>query len=292
MVNIGRDRSEFWVQTYALDDGGVNLVTSETAYQLLQWFFPSLEEFGPRGWRETKAGHPILWIPGDRVPFADLEDVMDWANAANSCIWLGTNKYTRDIFEGVEADYCVAADWNFLFDGSGIRTQVGEAEYQLKYRAEFLTDAEVNDYADILVNAILGCASFLPLRAGNFIVTAVPAAKGGQKKLAWLLAQAVATELGVPFLPMALTSGKKQMKNLPVAEKAVRWGEILSSRAWLPLTPKMYGLVRGGDILIVDDLYQSGTSVWCLAKFLKDEMEANMVAAATAVKSQRDGDNQ
>ena len=43
-------------------------------------------------------------------------------------------------------------------------------------------------------------------------------------------------------------------------------------------------------VLIVDDLYQSGASMWTYAKYLKS-MGANKVIGLVAVKSQRDSDN-
>ena len=44
-------------------------------------------------------------------------------------------------------------------------------------------------------------------------------------------------------------------------------------------------------VLIVDDLYQSGTSMWSYAKYLKS-LGATEVLGLVAVKSQRDSDNQ
>ena len=44
-------------------------------------------------------------------------------------------------------------------------------------------------------------------------------------------------------------------------------------------------------VLLIDDLYQSGTSAWALAKFLKKK-GAREVCALACVKSWRDTDNQ
>ena len=48
--------------------------------------------------------------------------------------------------------------------------------------------------------------------------------------------------------------------------------------------------IKGRNILIIDDLYQSGASVWCYAELLKS-LGANTVIAIAAVKSLKDGDN-
>ena len=44
------------------------------------------------------------------------------------------------------------------------------------------------------------------------------------------------------------------------------------------------------DVIIIDDLYQSGVSMWSYAKFLKS-LGAKRVMGISAVKSLRDSDN-
>ena len=49
--------------------------------------------------------------------------------------------------------------------------------------------------------------------------------------------------------------------------------------------------VSGKTIVVVDDLFQSGASMWCYSEYLK-RMGAKHVLGLVCVKSLRDTDNQ
>lgn len=186
-------------------------------------------------------------------------------------------------------DYCLAADWNMYF-GTRERTPIGEAEYQLKYNLPrgVLSIEETAGFADTLASAICNCAACLPFNLRNFIVTAIPAVTANQNKLAWKLAKYTANKVGASFMQATLTQGKPQMKEKSISDKIHIWRKILADKDALELSHK----VREERILIVDDLYQSGASIWCFAEFLKEECGAKKVIAITSVKALKDGDNQ
>ncbi len=77
------------------------------------------------------------------------------------------------------------------------------------------------------------------------------------------------------------------------------------SREWTRINPKeckiypgcvkgaikITGDVSGKDVIIIDDLYQSGFTMWTVAKLLKQN-GAKTVLGLACVKSLRDTDNQ
>jgi predicted amidophosphoribosyltransferase len=71
-----------------------------------------------------------------------------------------------------------------------------------------------------------------------------------------------------------------KLRGLPIAKKVA----TLKDKFYLAES------VKGKSVLIIDDLYQSGTSAWALAKFLKQN-GAREVYALACVKSWRDTDN-
>lgn len=81
---------------------------------------------------------------------------------------------------------------------------------------------------------------------------------------------------------------KPQMKNTSVQDKIDIWRKIYEDGDMVRLSQK----VNGQKVLIIDDLYQSGASIWCFAEYLKKECGAKKVMAITVVKAQKDGDNQ
>lgn len=288
MRDYRQERSKFWLRIHENDDSST-FVTDEFGADLINGVFPDLARCSPKGWNQKDSGVFTLWIPDDCMDEDDFKEVTDWAERADQHLWLGPNKHTRPYFDGEELDYCLAAGWNFSFE-TGERTELGEAEYQLKYQLPQgnVSDKEEAEYRDTLLSAVLDCVDCLPYNMDDFVVTTLPAVKEKQDKLAWQLARDVAEELDVKFAGVTLLTDKPDMKNQPVGEKIRLWRDILSDEDNLSIPKKL----RGKDVLIVDDLYQSGASVWCFAEFLKETCDADTVVAVTAVKSQRDSDNQ
>jgi len=292
MREYTRDRSKLWLRVF--DENHINISANGMTKSLLKRVSPELTVYSPTGWKESQKYRDIfnLWIPNDRIDessLAELDRMEAWAEQANQHIWLGTNSYTEDCFSGDEVDYCIAADWNMHFT-TWERTSIGEAEYQLKYNFPkgILREKDVNKFADTLTSAICSCIACLPFRLNDFIVTAIPAVKESQYKLAWQLARYTANEVGAPFMESTLTQDKPQMKEKSINDKIRIWRKILSDKDTLKLSRR----VKGEKILIVDDLYQSGASIWCFAEFLKEKCGAKKVMAITSVKALKDGDNQ
>lgn len=291
MREYTRDRSKLWFRVF--DENDINVSANGMTKGLLKKVSPGLIDYSPTGWRESKnyKDNFNLWIPYNRIDrfcLLELGKIEAWAEQANQHIWLGTNSYTEDYFSGEEVDYCLAADWNMYFD-TWERTTIGEAEYQLKYNLPrgVLSQEDVAEFSDTLVSAICDCIACLPFNLGNFIVTAIPAVTANQNKLAWKLARYTANEVGASFMQATLAQGKPQMKEKSIDDKIHIWRKIFADKDALELSHK----VRGEKILIVDDLYQSGASIWCFAEFLKEECGAKKVIAITPVKALKDGDN-
>lgn len=291
MCDYTRSRSQFWLKRFD-DNGSITLSANHRTQYMIDYSFPGLARLSPKGWRESQKYPDItnLWIPADRVDNEQLESLDNWANEVKQHIWLGTNANIASFFSGDELDYCVAADWNFdSTPSTRYRTPLGLAEYELKYQ---YPKGEIDNHAarqhfKTCLDAVLVSIRFFPVRLQDFVVTTIPAVKDKQNKISWLLAQNVAQIIGVPFIGLDLAYDKPQMKGLPLNEKIRIWREIYAERDRV-LMP--YG-IQNTNVLIIDDLYQSGTSIWCLAETLKLQCRAKTVIGATVVKSLRDGDN-
>ena len=75
------------------------------------------------------------------------------------------------------------------------------------------------------------------------------------------------------------------MKKLPVQNKKQTWDNLYKERQ---ISIKCN--VSDKNIIIVDDLYQSGITMWKYAKYLKS-MGAKTVFGLVCVKSLKDSDN-
>jgi predicted amidophosphoribosyltransferase len=97
----------------------------------------------------------------------------------------------------------------------------------------------------------------------------------------------VAQKKEAEFMEPKLRNSKPQMKELNVQQKVSTWSSIYGVPGNVDCGTVSFS---GRDVVIVDDLYQSGVSMWAYAKFLK-ESGANRVFGLAGVKSMRDSDN-
>lgn len=290
MIEYKKTRSKFWLKIFDDEATHTNISANKMVMGLLQEISPHLISCSPKGWKESSniPGNYNLWIPNDRMDWEALENVETWAGRANQHIWLGTNKNTVPYFCGDEVDYCLAADWNIDLE-SQKRTIIGEAEYQLKYNLPkgLINKEDAHQYASLLTTAVLDCIACLPINLSNFVVVSIPATEEKQKKLAWKLAKHIAKKIERPFIKATLKSEKPQMKEQTVEDKVQIWQKIFYDEDMLDFSDD----ILGANILIIDDLYQSGASIWCFAEYLKECCDARTVIAITPVKALKDGGN-
>lgn len=297
-----RKRSAFWMRVNENDDGSCNVFASQDVSAVVKHHFPELEDASPTGWRIGNKNTENVWIPENRIDQIDVDEIKQWAEfAGNHCVWLKLGKHLQGHFTGNELDYCVAADFNFTTDGSGNigpRSTLGEAEWQLKYHLGELTSEKKQQYCTAMSQSLLSAFDLLPLRhrsAFGFSIQAVaPAvvspipAQDGPTKLAWAFAKHVAERKGLGFVEPCLLVQKPQMKQLNVAQKVAAWTAIYQTANSVALDPAS---VQGRDVIVVDDLYQSGITMWAYARALK-AAGVRRVFGLVCVKSMRDTDNQ
>ena len=287
MIEYKKTRSKFWLKIFDDEATHTNISANKMVMGLLQEISPHLISCSPKGWKESSniPDNYNLWIPNDRMDWEALENVETWAERANQHIWLGTNKNTAPYFCGDEVDYCLAADWNIDLE-SQKRTFIGEAEYQLKYNLPkgLINKEDAHQYASLLTTAVLDCIACLPINLSNFVVVSIPAT---EEKQTWKLAKHIAKKIERPFIKATLKSEKPQMKEQTVKEKVRIWRKIFCDEDMLDFSDD----ILGANILIIDDLYQSGASIWCFAEYLKECCDARTVIAITPVKALKDGGN-
>ena len=278
-----RERSEFWVTIYENDDASYNISTNHKYVELINFFFPMFENDSPTKWRQSEA-YSSLWLPEGRYDQNVVKCFMDWCfGATQDVLWLYLNKNISEYFDD-ELDFCIASDFNFVY-GNG-RTEIGEAEYQLKYNVSSLSQSEQAKYADIIINKMMDNCKYIPIgNKANWYLSPMPALESGKEKLAWLLADEIAHRMGISFINARLKCNKPQMKQLSIEEKIETWREIYYND-----NVKIDRNVRGKNVIVIDDLYQSGTTIWQYASFLK-EMGARRVFGVVCVKSLKDSDN-
>jgi predicted amidophosphoribosyltransferase len=209
----------------------------------------------------------------------DIESVTEWANRYRQYVLLGRNEYLRSVFSN-ELDFCLALDYNYdkIIER---RTVYGEAEFQLKYRSNI-------QFLDILSGGIslAFCEILKTFNIEDSIVSIIPAPLN-RCSVPRKLAKSVSSMVDSTFIDGVLHCGKQSLKNLSLDDKVKEWERLYSCADCVEFSSS----VLGKTVFLIDDLYQSGTTLWSCAKYLKS-IGATAVIGLICVKSLRDTDNQ
>lgn len=275
---IKHSRSQLRCHFNEYEDGARSLFMSSDTYPaLFSQMFPQIVEKAPKGWAEKKMTY--LWFPPDALDQEDLDAISGWISRFERYVLLGLNDNLQSKF-GDQLDFCMALDFNYD-PSSGKRTPLGEAEYQLKYQGS-------QDHLSILKYAMIDAISDLPLPPffqGNVCLSCVPA-PADSDTVPRRLARTLADELGLEFIDAELSCPKQPLKGVSVEDKIPIWQGLYSDGC-----VDLADSVDGRMVVIVDDLYQSGATMWAFAEYLKSE-GASYVFGLPCVKSLRDSDNQ
>jgi predicted amidophosphoribosyltransferase len=234
----------------------------------------------PTGWKLSKNGKMrYLWFPSQALDDGDLARISDWKEHFEQYVLIGLNENISAHFKE-ELDFCMALDYN-RDPQAERRTYYGEAVYQLKYRQSL-------PHVSALQAALVEAAGYLPLSTEDrkaLILTNVPCdpeACNVPRKLA----TAIAKSLTATYIQADLFCDKNAMKGLTLDQKIPEWQALYGCSGCITL----HGDVAGKSVLIIDDLYQSGATMWCCAKYLK-ERGARHVLGLPCVKTLGDTDN-
>ncbi len=256
-------------------------VSCDTYPDLFEIAHQGIVDKAPKGWKANPKGNfRYLWFPPDKLDEDDIEAITDWKDRFGHYVLIGLNKNIKDHFSD-ELDFCLALDFN-RDPTAEKRTLYGEAEYQLKYQNS-------RPHLKVLQGALEEAFEDLPIPAeeeGHTVISYVPS-EPEQCSVPRKLATAMAESLDLEFVQADLLCDKSAMKGLCVAEKIPEWQKLYECAECIEL----HGDVAGKTIVVIDDLYQSGATMWCYAKYLKDQ-GAKYVLGLPCVKSLRDSDNQ
>ena len=208
--------------------------------------------------RQSQFGY---WAP---LTAAEAELVRAWM------IEQGTRVYLKDLF-----DCSVALGERSIGNGE---TELGRLFTAAKYDQN---QGSIAELAKRATQAFEAMSSFANVAA----ISCPPPRPDKVFDLPTIVAQQMAKKARLPFVRLGDWKGAKgQLKEVPADQK---WQEL--EKVGFSVNPALTQLK--GDTLIVDDIYQSGTTL----NFLRSQLTALGLARATSmslVKAARDTDNQ
>jgi predicted amidophosphoribosyltransferase len=253
--------------------------------------YPDIIASSRTGWRDSQWGSN-KYAYFARLSPEHIAQIQDFITMYQRMVVVGINRHLASNF-AAELDACVCLDFNKAEQESGSmpRTEIGELEYLAKYQ---------HDHAAIgkLVNVMGNALNWIPIscsldRTIQRCVTYVPPEPDKEyhlpREIARQLTQPNASTLsGAPFgslVDATLAGAKASLKNATLDEKRTEWQRLTTPGAITLSRP-----VSGCAVYVVDDLYQSGTTIWTYARYLKSA-GARWVFGIVCVKSLRDTDN-
>lgn len=199
---------------------------------------------------------------------AELEEIRSWIERQEERIFLRDCLYTS-----------IALSLNYADKNERRFTAVGHLEEQAKKYGD-------NNAASTLAGKCVDAIKSYPLYLQADVVSAVPPSLGKEpeKDLPSKIAALVARQIGKPDVTVNFLANKPKNQVKTLALDA-RWMEWVNT-----------GLVYNGDlkektVILIDDKYQSGTSIQYVAMKLQ-EAGAHQVYGLCLVKTMRDTDNQ
>ncbi len=193
---------------------------------------------------------------------------------------LATNpqKISGSWAEGYTLDLHMKSAEFLGYDGQGraqfdkVRTEVGEAVYQLKYGSR-----DVSEAGKLAATA----ATFIKnWKVKIDIVVPMPASKRRSVQPVHLVAKALAGRFGLEFVDDAVTRKKQtpELKNVSVAERQ----KVLAGAHEVDAER-----VKGRNVLLFDDLFQTGATMNAVAAILRSKGGAAKVYALALTRTKR-----
>lgn len=249
---------------------------------------PAIMSKSNTGWRESKSGITrYAYFIG--LSEEDLAEIERFRDDYKQYPILGINEHLEPYFN-TELDCCLALDFNFDHPG-GTRTQVGEYERLAKHKK----NTQAINYLIEGMTSALSRIPGLPSSSTPRCVTFVPPRNSNPTEfyLPMIIAEGVVFSLDNAIFhndnPIVISwckESREPMKGLPLSQKLKAWSDIIARKSI-----NISASVQGNSVVIIDDKYQSGASMWSMAKYLKESEGATQVFGLVCVKTLRDTDN-
>lgn len=278
---ILHSRSTLYSYMTDFEDGAwVFGVSRDTYPELFNLAHPEIVGKSPSGWRSNQAGNfRYLWFPPDVLDRNDIDAIADWRDRFGQYVLIGLNKHISMRFTN-ELDFCLALDFNYD-PRAEKRTLYGEAEYQLKYQRS-------RPYLKALQAGLQEALDDLPIPEADqdrVLLSCIPSYPD-RWNVPKMLAVSLTTSRKRELIQTDLHCEKVATKGLPVEEKIPSWQKLYKTPGCIVCK----GDMTDRTVVVIDDLYQSGATMWCYAQYLK-QCGAKYVIGLICVKSLRDTDN-
>lgn len=253
--------------------------------ELFEYKHPIIIDNSKTGWRTSQSGKTDYVFFETLTP-RDAQIIEKFIVDFKQLVVIGINKNIKPFFTN-ELDSCLALDYRFDFEKDQ-PTVIGDLEKKAKYDgSNFAKNQLIEKLSKNISNLLLDKDDRAP------ILMYIPSTISDPSPLTRYLAEGICADPNVqkllsknkPIMHSAIQGKKEKLKDKPLKEKIDIWNNIIDSDRI-----ELVDSADGENIIVIDDLYQSGSTLWSFAKFLKLK-GAYSVHGLVCVKSMRDTDN-
>jgi predicted amidophosphoribosyltransferase len=243
------------------------------------------------GWQDSNTGE-IRYASFAGLTAAEVKQIEQFIEDYGRLVIIGLNKNLEGHFTD-ELDSCMALDYNLKSLNPLTRTGIGELVYQVKYLE--VGDDRRDSIVRILSNCLSRAINRMPVKKSENpkCLSYIPPKPSKAYDLPQELAKSVADQLRNRrffekencLIHSVLREDKQDLKDVKIERKLEIWQKIFSAGKI-----ELSGSVRDCCVYVIDDLYQSGITMWSYAKYLKSQGAAS-VLGLVCEKSFRDTHN-
>ncbi len=288
-VQLPRSRNRLeWYRFDQVGSGGWELILPDFYARLFAQQEPAVMEKSNGDFHRAPdhAGQRVCF---DGLTTDDVAVVERFISDFRRFVVLGLSSRLKSCFSD-ELDCCLALDYNAESPdelSQHKRTPIGQLEYRAKYEE---SERAVIVLARHMVTLLDRIGQSFAL--GEVTLSYVPPGMGKQFDLPRELVRAVGDVLTSrvthdppTVVRPTLIVNKPDLKGLALPDKIAAWRSLEESGA-ITLSDS----VIDRTVVVIDDLYQSGATLWSYAGYLKS-LGATTVIGMVCVKSRRDTDN-
>ena len=214
-------------------------------------------------------------------------NILDFVNMSRKSVFLWKSKNTKQLLKN-ELLLCMALEYYNVRgeQGKPILSEMGSAVHAVKYDHNINTS---NAAEQLLLKGLSKAFQYMPCinRPFNGYITYVPSYYKSPVKLPQALATNLSSIISTStLLNASLRVEKKQIKTSQLAAKIAEWKRIMNTPGGIECDA--FDTTR--DIIIIDDVYQSGVSIYSFAEYLHG-LGATNIFGLTCVKTWNDDQN-
>ena len=249
---------------HATEHNGNNFTVVLPVYyaKLFSCIYPNIVDESVNGWKFSKSGKTKI-ISFNRIDSDSKDIIEDFIISFKQYILINLNKNIFELFSD-ELDYCIALDFTYEKGLSGNKhTPTGHFVYRAKNCQDDLA-------IDTLSTNLFSAFGLYPKPEGfeQAAFTSIPT-YNKKYDLPSILCEKVIEKLNskglirASLLESKLICKKPEYKNLSFEKKVQVWDELYNSGC-----VELSTSIKDSDVFIIDDIYQSGITIWSYARFL------------------------